>query len=297
MKAIRGQINKNAAAHAAVPPTTRMKCPGVHHYEPISDLLLAPVPPPPTTEKPTLPHRPPDLKRIPAKGGASKPTKAENNAPRGPLPGEPSSDDNLTPSTFEKVYDSLNRRANNFTPNQISFLVNMLQQTQEAAGITEGDEDKGNEKGPHKHSDRDRDLPPDSTYVYPILNYEETRVVEREEAVKEIKAGTKYPYYVNCQDIYERGRPCSTKNRQGSGYRPRSVSPRARDTLYVPYSDLLAPQSQGRSQSSEDLRGEGTPGGNGQPSILPQSHYPDPYLIPVPHRKQQETLSRSHKVQ
>ena len=311
MGAVRGkqrhdpQVESNAA-YGLVPLTTGIDRPDVptpaedeHYYESIQPLNPH-LSPPPTPGKPKLPQWPPVLKRSPARAAAAEKdgkgdkSHRESRAPQK----EPS-------ATYQTTFDTLNRRANKFTPIQINHLITMLQQTQDAVGGGKGDDEKETVKEPHiRVDDRDSDLPPDSTYVKPYyVNYD--KLLEpgdsQEKQATFPRQGTKSPYYVNFLDVYERGRPSSVKQHRESERRPRSASPTPRDSSLFTFSDMAEDPSQVKSHSHLDLRDTGAQEGRGRalkPSIPPKPSCAAPYLDPLPitHGKQRETLSKLHSV-
>lgn len=322
MEAIRRQRPKQPsmktnAAYGVVPLTVGMDTPDtpaatekVHEYESIAPLLTDQSPP--AVEKPALPYRPPDLKLSPAKSAATKSSATgEENRQKGKQSMERQAQGKeLASPTYQKTYATLNRRANNFTSNQISHLITMLQQTQDAVGSTKGDDEKKEASGKEpritvEDKDKSSDTPPTSTNVLPYyVNYDKLLEAEKlSEADKEATfphSGTKSPYYVNYLDVCERGRPSSVKNRGDSdrGPRPRSSSPTSRDSHYFIFSDLRRGLSGENSQSQLDLRDKGTHNGRGllKPPVSLKPLIPNPYLEPIPSTpgKQQEKLSMLH---
>ena len=277
MEAIRKQkprMKKNPA-YEVVPPTSfaeNAPSVDVHHYESISTLLETPPPLPPAVEKPALPDRRPDLKRSPAKAAPGPSQTKEQKL----LPDDRVSQ--LTPQTpsFHSTCATLNRRMANLNQAQITYLITMLQQTNESVGSNET-----KEKGKHKP---DNKLPRNSAYMHPSYESDDKLSKEDKEATFP-RSGTKSPYYVNYTEVCERGRPSSVKTGGQAGPRPRSVSPMPRDSVYVTFNDMMGESV--RSQSFMDLRDEDTSGGrHGR-----RPNEPSPYLEPC-HKKQRETLSK-----
>ena len=279
-----------------------------HDYETIVP-LQSPLPPLPAKEKPTLPHRPEDFKRRSALDQSDATDEEKRRKPKPPMESLAPKKEVTTP-TYDKTFATLNHRANKFTPNQLSHLITMLQQTQQEAvgGPESGDEKKeaGGKEPLITVEDKDSDPSSDSNKVLPYyVNYSSLLEADNSETSPQEKQATfprsttTSPYYVNYLDVCDRGRPSSVKNHGDSGPRPRSVSPTGRDSPYFTFSDMMGGLSgeNNHSHSHLDLRGMGTQDGTGKglrkPAPFPKPSSPAPYLeaLPYSHGKQQETLS------
>ena len=301
------------AAYGMVPLTAGMDTPDTiaetekeHDYETIAP-LQSPLAPLPAKEKPTLPHRLEDLKRRPAPDQSDVTDEEKRRKPKPPMESLAPIKEVTTP-TYDKTVATLNRRATKFTPNQLSHLITMLQQTQQEAvgGPESGDEkkDAGGKEPLIRVEDKDSDPSSDSNKVLPYyINY--SSLLEADNSPQEKQATfprstTKSPYYVNYLDVCDRrGRPSSVKNHGDSEHRPRSVSPTGHDSPYFTFSNMMGGVSRenSHSQSHLDLRDMGTQDGTGKglrkPAPFPKPSSPSPYLVPLPssHGKQRETLS------
>ena len=295
-----------------------------HDYERISPLLhLNPPRSPLPEKKPEVPHRPEDLKRRVAPGQSDPATRKE----KGSKPPVEAPSQQATSSTYEKIFASLNRRMNKFTPTQISHLVAMLQQTQDVVGSAEGEEEKKEVEGkepkevvrsrvgeyrrkeerikkPHiRIEDKDSDQPSASTNVLPYyVNYSSLLRPNSSENLHEKqptipRTGTKSPYYVNYLELCERGRPGSVKNHRGSERRPRSASPTPHDSPYFTFSELGSGLSAENSQSHLDLSKQDDRGKDSRrPFPSPKPSNQAPYLEPATQGRQRDTLSKRNLV-